>query len=186
MFNIDQQVIGWAQSSCHYYSLVTSNGYPDALSKEGGATKPVPETPADTPAEPPTEPIPAETEAEEKKEGDDVAQLSNSFDTEEKQLVDEDKEKKDSIFPTEDIKEEFQKMMESCGSLWCRGGLVISLILICCLGCLVGRCCCSCGRRSKKANYQRAEVELNGSFTMDGKTYRDDPVDDEYGEFEMK
>lgn len=191
-FDTDNQVIGWAQSSCDYYTLVTSNGFTDALSAAGDDSS----TPAESEKKEETEPEtpseiepPAETEepedSDEKKDpGDDGAVSTtpaDSFDTK-KKLVDEDDTKKDPILPADEIKEEFQKMLDSCGSWWCRGGMLISLFLICCFGCCVGRCCC---RRSKKVNYERAEVELNGSFTLDGKTYRDDPLDDEYGEFEM-
>jgi len=156
LFDVDKQVIGWAQSQCDYYSLVVDNGYEDALT-EGGT---VVEAPKEA------------TELEEK-EDDNTTDIT--------QTVGDDS-KKDSDSLMEDIKAEFQKMADSCGSWYCRGGLLTALILICCFGCCVGRCCC----RSRKKKYERAEVELNGTFTMDGQTYRDDPLDDEYGEFEMK
>jgi len=184
LFNIDKQVVGWAQSNCDYYTLVTSNGYSDALTETAdGSSQPAASEKMETEEPKDSEPM---EEEEKKDEGDDGAgdaTPANSFDTEEKKPIDGDDDKKDSVIPTDDIKEELQNMLDSCGSWWCRGGLLGSLILICCVGCCVGRCCCC--RRSKKASYERAEVELNGSFTMDGKTYRDDPLDDEYGEFEM-
>ncbi|CAJ1959388.1 unnamed protein product [Cylindrotheca closterium] len=172
LFNVDKQVIGWAESSCDYYTLVTSNGFQDALSVAGMDLEttmpgqPDELDPATTNEEQPV------GEGEETEEGSDGA-----FDTDDETINDS------SIFPTEDIKAELQKMADSCESWWCRGGLVLSLISICCFGCCVGRICWC---RSKKVQYERAEVELNGSFTVDGKTYRDDPVGDEYGEFELK
>jgi hypothetical protein len=167
LFNVDKQIIGWAQSNCDYYHLVTSNGFPDALSSGAGT-----DVETTTSAEPGQS-----TPSEESGPG-------AAFDTDDKKpsSADDENNNDSSTFPTEDIKAELQKMADSCESWWCRGGLVLSLVLVCCLGCCVGRCCWC---RSKKVQYERAEVELNGCFTLDGKTYRDDPVIDEYKEFEV-
>ncbi|KAL3933425.1 MAG: hypothetical protein SGBAC_010403 [Bacillariaceae sp.] len=185
LFNIDAQVIGWAQSNCDYYNLVTSNGFPDALSGDALETVPPAETEeSETPAElegPVAAPVAPPVFMP---VGIPTIVPDGAFDTDDKDMGDDGEIEKDSMFPMDDMKAELKKVADSCSSWYCRGGMVISLILICCLGCCVGRCCCR--SRAKKVKYDRAEVELNGSFSIDGTTYRDDPSNDEYGEFEMK
>lgn len=159
LFDIDNNVIGWAQSHCDYYKLLTDNGYTDVL-----------------------EIAPGDAES---KPGD--ASTADDEDDDEGQDGNEDNPSRtggpdshDLAPTTDDIKNELDKFASACDSWHCRGGLIFALFCFCGLGCCIGKCCCG----SPEAKYARAEVELNGTFEVDGKVYRDDPVADEYCEFE--
>ena len=93
-----------------------------------------------------------------------------------------------------DLKDEFSKVSTACTSWYCRGGLILSLLLMLGCGCCFGMVCC--GRSSNSGGYERAVALSDGSFSINGKRYKDVPVvsnnngyvdadDAEYGEFEM-
>jgi hypothetical protein len=177
LFDIDNGVIGWAQSHCDYYKLLTDNGYTDVLAsvsapQDGGAPEPADSISADDDDQDGGAPEPA----------DSTSTDDDDEDAEEKKSIQSGKENHDSAFPSDGIKKELDELANACESWYCRGGLLFSLFFVCVVGCFLCRCCC---RRSTEAKYRRAEVELNGTFEVDGKTYQDDPLGDEYGEFEM-
>jgi hypothetical protein len=85
--------------------------------------------------------------------------------------------------PDDDIKKQFSSLVGVCASTQCEGAAFAAVVSVVLLGMCVGRCCCSGGRR-KPQLYQRAntsEMELpKGRFS----SYKDDPVDAEFGDLD--
>jgi hypothetical protein len=161
MFDVDNSVIGWAESTCDYEKLLIDNGYTDVLddfADEGEAV---------------SLPSPSEQTGKNSNNVDDIKA---------------------------DIKQEFDKLSNACDSWYCKGGLIVTLLLFLFCGCCIARCCCQRRKRNLPSKYARAEVEMNSSFNVIDQIYKDkpgeeesycgpldeDPNGDEYGEFEFR
>lgn len=197
LFDLDDSVIGWSESSCDYHSLVTKNGYKDVLD----ASDPPPPPPKPSP--PPSSSSGGDTNGSNQQVvvDDDTTTFDDDDDDTKK------KDDNDNLPPPsfdidsnshdikKDLKDEFSKVSTACTSWYCRGGLILSLLLMLGCGCCFGMVCC--GRSSSSGGgYERAVALSDGSFSINGKRYKDVPIvsnnngyvdadDAEYGEFEM-
>ena len=207
LFDLDNSVIGWSESSCDYHSLVTENGYKDVME------------PSDIPPSSPSSP--GIGGGDDNNNGsnqqvvvvdDDTTTFDDDDDDTKKNKDDGTNTNDDNLPPSfdidndtpnhdfkKDLKDEFSKVSTACTSWYCRGGLIISLLLMLGCGCCFGMVCCG---RSSSSNshggYERAVALSDGSFSINGKRYKDVPVvsnnnnngyvdadDAEYGDFEM-
>jgi len=194
LFDVDNQVVGWAESHCDYHSLVTENGFNDPL--DGAA---IDSGPLQVSSETSSEEATSKDSESESLDDDSESQLSNislesnSSENGKVQLGEEEAQDLTHSDPgstlhldaapaldeAKDMKTNLREMTNACGSFYCRGGLLTVVFLLFCFGCCLGQCCC----QSRSANYELTEVQVQGSFKDNDKSYCDDSQDDEYGEF---
>jgi len=113
LFDVDNQVVGWAESHCEYHRLVTENGFNDPLD---GTT--------------------ANSESKYDKAAKELHKKQGKQDSE------EGHESRDTFFQMGAVEVEFHEMKDACGSWYCRGILSTVLCAIFCFGCCLGLCCC--------------------------------------------
>ena len=148
-FDIDGGKVGWAESDCDYYTLVTDNGFIDTLIPDKKA-EPTAATPTTDKPEPVDKPKPA----------DKKTPATNTIDSH------------DAASPSDAIKT-VHPAVAACNDATCRGSVAAILVAVLIMGLVIGR---SCQRSRMGIEYAKAGEELELSPTINGSAYRDDPA----------